>query len=170
MAGYREAALEGRRARWDQTARLPAFDWRIPGGMAVTAAAVLLLLTGVSVGTQIVLPIHYGDGQAAVLGKPENQTDIFFFGRTEQPCGQAMTFKAMDASIQPAFAQTTVVRVAPSRSSRRYFTARVDVATDAVRLIPQQVCPGASFKPGFIETGAPAMTVLARLISGGQGT
>lgn len=169
MAQYRHAALLGRRARWDRIARLHGFNWWIPAGIAVTVAFVALLITGVSVDGQITLPIRYDATQTAFLGKPENTTDIFVFGRNEQACGEVLTFKAADPAVLPAFAETDLVRIAPSPSSRRYFTARVDITADTIRLIPGQVCRVAAFKPGLIETGAPAVTVLTSLITGERG-
>ncbi|MFT4254674.1 MAG: hypothetical protein QM608_19580 [Caulobacter sp.] len=168
MVQYREAAVLGRRNRWSRVARLKSFDWRGPAAIALTSAVVMCLLTGVGVTSQIVLPIRQEAARAPAIGKPENTVDLFFFGRTEQPCGQALTFKT-DPSIAPAIAQSEVVRVAPTQSSRRYFNARVEVAGDVVRLVPDQVCEGGSFKPGVIETGSPPTTILSRLISGVQG-
>ncbi len=168
MVLYREAAVLGRRNRWSRMARLNAFDWRVPLAIAATGGCISVLLTGVSVASQIVLPIQQSQVRAPSIGKPENTIGVFLFGRAEQACGEALSFKTTDRAVLSAIAQTQVVRIAPAPSSRRYFTARVEVVGDVVRLAPRQICEGPSFKPGVIETGASATNILARLISSVQ--
>ncbi|WP_146218167.1 MULTISPECIES: hypothetical protein [unclassified Caulobacter] len=162
---YREAALLGRRGRWDRTARLQSFDWRAPVAVGVTAALVGFLLTGIATSNQVVLPVDAADPRALTIGRPENTIDIFFFGRNEQPCGVALAFKA-DPGIKPLISQAQVVRVAPGPSSRKFFMASVELDGDMVRLSPKDVCLKAPFTPAIIETGAPPTNILARLISG----